>query len=284
MKKIAIITDSTSDLSKEMLEKYEIDVIPLHIRLGEEDYLDGANITPEELYAWADKHGETPKTSTISIPEAMDCIQAGLERAEKLIVFCISQQMSSCYSVMNIAVEELEMQDRVFVIDSKNLSTGIGLQILEAQTMIEKGMEAEEIAEQILNMQEKVRASFVVDTLTYLYRGGRCSGVAAMAGGALKLHPYISVAEGKMQPGKKYRGKMQKVILDYVEDLKPDLLNAKADNLFITHSGCEEEILEMVQEELKQLQYFKNIYVTRAGGVISSHCGPGTLGVLFIQK
>ncbi len=176
MKKIAIITDSTSDLSKEMLEKYEIDVIPLHIRLGEE------------------------------------------------------------------------------------------------------------IAEQILNMQEKVRASFVVDTLTYLHRGGRCSGVAAMAGGALKLHPYISVAEGKMQPGKKYRGKMQKVILDYVEDLKPDLLNAKADNLFITHSGCEEEILEMVQEELKQLQYFKNIYVTRAGGVISSHCGPGTLGVLFIQK
>ena len=172
--------------------------------------------------------------------------------------------------------------DKVFVVDSKNLSTGIALQIIEASILAEQGMDAKDIVDYIQTIRPRVRASFVVDTLTYLHRGGRCSGLAALAGGALKLHPLISVVDGKMLPGKKYRGKMDRVIIDYVKDLEADLLKAKADRVFITHSGCEDEVIEAVKAQLTSLGYFREILVTRAGSVITSHCGPGTLGVLFI--
>ncbi len=283
MKKIKITTDSTSDLSQELLQKYQIDVVPLHIHLGEQEYLDGVNITPDQIYNWSDAHKETPRTSTVSMGEALDFIEKALREAEKVICFCISQEMSSCYSVLNMAVEDMEVRDKVFIIDSRNLSTGIGLQILEAVRLAEAGMEAEEIVQCILKIQPFVRASFVVDTLTYLHRGGRCSGVAVMAGSALKLHPYIAVSDGKMQPGKKYRGKMSKVLSDYVTDLMPQLQNAKKEDVFITHSGCDDSTIQAVKEQIEKLDYFENIHITRAGSVISSHCGPGTLGVLFIQ-
>ena len=136
----------------------------------------------------------------------------------------------------------------------------------------------------IEELKSRVKASFVVDTLTYLHRGGRCSGVAALAGSALKLHPKIVVEDGAMKPDKKYRGKMKKVILDYTKEMEPQFLAAKKDRVFITHSGCETEVLGSVQEYLDSLHYFDEILVTRAGGVISSHCGPGTLGVLFIEN
>jgi len=143
-------------------------------------------------------------------------------------------------------------------------------------------MAVKDIVDYIEQTKPRVRASFVVDTLTYLHRGGRCSGLAALAGGALKLHPLISVVDGKMQPGKKYRGKMNRVIIDYVKDMEEDLKRAKADRVFITHSGCEEEVIDAVKAELTSLGHFKEILITRAGSVITSHCGPGTLGVLFI--
>ena len=142
-----------------------------------------------------------------------------------------------------------------------------------------EGMKIKEVIEKLI---PRVRASFVVDTLTYLHRGGRCSGLAALAGGALKLHPLISVIDGKMLPGKKYRGKMNRVIIDYVKDMEDDLKRAKTDRVFITHSGCEEEIIEAVKTELTALERFEEILVTRAGSVVTSHCGPGTLGVLFV--
>lgn len=148
--------------------------------------------------------------------------------------------------------------------------------------MAGKGMSAADIEKNILELRPRVRASFVVDTLTYLHRGGRCSGLAAMAGGVLKLHPRIEVNNGKMNPGKKYRGRMKNVVLDYVKDMEEDLKKAKKDRVFITHSGCDKEIVDAVREYLKQLDIFDEIYETRAGGVISSHCGLGTLGVLFI--
>lgn len=282
MKTVSIIADSTCDLSKELLEKYQIDTFPLHIHLGEKEYLDGVNITPEDLYQWSDQNKATPKTSTISPAEAQDYLEKQLANAQEVICFCISDDMSACSSVMNMAAQELEMENRVFVVNSANLSTGIGLQVIEAAIMAEQGMKAAEIVEKIKEIQPLVRASFVVDTLTYLYRGGRCSGLAAMAGSTFKLHPYISVVNGKMQPGKKYRGKMDKVICDYVDDLKPALLNAHPERVFITHSGCEDAIIDKVKTKLQELNHFDEILVTRAGSVISSHCGPGTLGVLFI--
>ncbi|MBE5927970.1 MAG: DegV family protein [Lachnospiraceae bacterium] len=282
MRTVAIISDSTCDLSAELLEKYKITTFPLHIHLGEDEYSDGVNITPEQIYEWSDANKATPKTSALSPFEAKECLEKQLLTHKEVICFCISEDMSSCASVMRMAANELEAEERVFVIDSRNLSTGIGLQIIEAAILAEQGKTAQEIKEHILSLQPFVRASFVVDTLTYLYRGGRCSGVAAFAGSTLKLHPYISVVDGKMQPGKKYRGKMDKVIREYVEDLKNELKTANKERVFITHSGCEQSIIDMVRNQLEEMGWFEEILITRAGSVITSHCGPGTLGVLFI--
>ena len=284
MKKVSIITDSTSDLSKELLAQYDITVFPLHIHLGEKEYADGIDITPEEIYQWSEETKETPKTSALSLYDAKEYIKNALAKSEEVICFCISEQMSSCCSVMHMAKMELEVEDKVFVVDSKNLSTGIGLQILEAAKLAKAGLGAAEIVEKIEEMQPKVRSSFVVDSLTFLHRGGRCSGVAALAGNTLKLHPCIFVLDGKMQAGKKYRGKMDKVLLNYVEDIKPELAAAKKDHVFITHSGCDVELIETIKKELEALNYFENIHVTQAGGVIASHCGPGTMGVLYVAE
>ena len=284
MKKVSILTDSTSDLSKELLEKYDISVFPLHIHLGEKEFADGVDITPDEIYRWSEETKETPKTSALSLFDAKEYVKKALEKSEEVLVFCISEEMSSCCSVMHMAVAELEAEEKVFVVDSKNLSTGIGLQILEAAELANQGLGAKEIVERIKEMQPYVRASFVVDSLTFLHRGGRCSSVAALAGNTLKLHPYIFVLDGKMQAGKKYRGKMDKVILNYVNDLEEELRTAKKDHVFITHSGCESALIEAVKKEVESLNYFEQIHVTRAGGVVASHCGPGTLGVLYVAQ
>jgi len=156
--------------------------------------------------------------------------------------------------------------------------------VIEAAIMAKAGLSGAQIAENIGRIKPLVRASFVVDTLTYLHRGGRCSGAAALVGSTLKLHPRIAVENGKMSPGKKYRGRMSRAIMDYVRDMEADLMTAKKDRVFITHSGCEEQDIEAVREYLQGLNRFDEILVTRAGSVISSHCGPGTLGVLFIAN
>ena len=282
MRKVSVISDSTSDLSKDLLERYQVRTFPLHIHLGDEEFSDGIDITPDQIYAWSDANKATPKTSVMSPVEARTYLEKELETYEEVVCFCISEEMSSSASVMRMAAADLEAEDKVFVIDSRNLSTGIGLQIIEAVLLAEQGKSAKEIVEAIQNLQKDVRASFVVDTLTYLYRGGRCSGLAALAGSTLKLHPCISVTEGKMHAGKKYRGKIDKVILEYVEDLMPELKNACPDRVFITHSGCDQTIIDAVKEKLEAMGHFKEVLVTRAGSVITSHCGPGTLGVLFI--
>ncbi len=281
---VKILSDSTCDLSKELVEGYDIEILPLHVLLAEEDYLDGVTIGPDRIYQWSDANKTTPKTSAPSMVEAQEFFQKWLGEDNELICFSISQQMSATCNVMKMAAEELEMEDRIFVVDSANLSTGVGLLVLQAADMAQKGMVAKDIVERIEALKPYVRASFVVDTLTYLYRGGRCSGVAALAGGALKLHPKIVVEGGAMSPTKKYRGKMQAVIMNYVTDMEEQLRNAMPERVFITHSGCDAEIVEEVTTYLRGLDIFDEILVTRAGGVVSSHCGPGTLGILFIEK
>ena len=284
MRNVAIISDSTSDLSKELLERYGVTTFPLHIHLGDEEFSDGINVTPEQIYKWSDANKATPKTSALSPYEARGCLEQQLATSKEVICFCVSEEMSSCANVMRMAAAELEAENRVYVVDSQNLSTGIGLQIIEAANMAEQGKSAQEIVYYVMRIQPFIRASFVVDTLTYLHRGGRCSGLTALAGSTLKLHPCISVIDGKMQAGKKYRGRMDKAIKEYVADLKPELSNARQERVFITHSGCEQSIIEAVWQELNGMNYFKEILGTRAGSVITSHCGPGTLGVLFIAK
>ena len=280
---IRIISDSTCDLSKELIEKYNIEILPLHIHLGEDEYLDGVTITPDEIYEWSDANNTTPKTAAISIGEAVDAFEPIVKNGDEIIAFSISQGMSATCSVLRLAASELEAEDSIHVIDSANLSTGIGLLVIEAAIMAGEGKSAAEIVSRIEELKPRVSASFVVDTLTYLHRGGRCSGVAALAGGMLQLHPKIVVENGKMDAHKKYRGKMRAVFKSYVKDMEADLTNARKNRVFITHSGCEEEIISDMKNYLEELNIFDEILITRAGSVISSHCGPGTLGVLFIR-
>ena len=281
---IRIISDSTCDLSKELIEKYNIAILPLHIHLGEEEYQDGLTITPDEIYAWSDANNTTPKTSASSMIEVIDTFQPYVDNGDEVICFSISSSMSANHNVMRLAVEDMEAEDKIHIIDSANLSTGIGLLVIEAAIMAQEGKSATEIVARIEELKPLVSASFVVDTLTYLHRGGRCSSVAALAGGVLKLHPKIVVDGGKMDASKKYRGKINSVIMSYAKDMEEELKNAKKDRVFVTHSGCEQAILDEVYEYLKSLGHFDEILITRAGSVISSHCGPGTLGVLFIRQ
>ena len=281
---VKIIADSTCDLSKELLEKYEISILPLHIVLGDKEYKDGLEILPDEIYAWSDANKEAPKTSAASISDAMELFESNLKNHDEIVCFSISGQMSTTVNVMRMAAEELDAEDKIHIIDSENLSTGGGLLVIEAAIMASAGKSGEEIVNTIEQLKPQVRASFIVDTLTFLHRGGRCSGVAALAGGALKLHPKIVVENGGMKPDKKYRGKMSSAILTYAKELEPQLKDAKTDRIFITHSGCTDEIIQNIYDFVKELNLFDEILITRAGGVISSHCGPGTLGVLFIAN
>lgn len=280
---VRIIADSTCDLSRELLEKHNVAILPLHILLGEEEYEDGKDIKPEEIYRWSDEHGTTPGTSAPSLESALKLYREVYVEGDELVCFSISGQMSTSENVMRLAAEEMGIADQVTVIDSENLSTGIGHLVVEAAIMAKEGKSAGEIADRMKILKPLVRASFVVDTLMYLHRGGRCSGLAAMLGGTLRLHPMIVVENGKMHSSKKYRGSLPKVLMAYAKDLEPAMRKAKRDRVFITHSGCGQETVEMVREFLEKLGIFREILVTRAGGVISSHCGPGTLGILFIE-
>ena len=280
---VKILSDSTCDLSQELLDKYHINILPLHVLLGEKDHKDGIDITPDEIFQWSDVNKTTPKTAAPTIEDAVECMRPLLQDGSELLCFAISGSMSASLNVMRLAGEELEAQERVFPFDSQNLSTGIGLLVIEAACMVQEGMETKEIVQRLKELRPKVRSSFVVDTLTYLHRGGRCSGMAALAGGMLKLHPKIVVMEGKMDVSKKYRGSLPKVVKAYTQDLEEQLKKARPERVFITHSGCDPKIVKEVECYLRSLSVFQEILETRAQGVISSHCGPGTLGVLFIE-
>lgn len=277
---IKIISDSTCDLSKELIEQYNISIIPLCIVMGDKSYYDGLEVTPDEIYKWADANKTTPKTAAASFDFAGDVLKPHMEAGDDIIFIGIGEKLSTTCNVLRLLGKDADY-DKLHVIDSANLSTGIGLQILYAAKLIEEGKSAKEIVELIEARRDKVRASFVVETLTYLARGGRCSAVTALLGNALSLKPEIVVEDGAMKVAKKYRGKQASVILKYTKDMEEALKTADPSCIFITHSGCEQEIVDSVKEYLESLNRFENIYTTRAGGVISSHCGPGTLGVLF---
>lgn len=281
---VKIISDSTCDLSPELVAKYDIDILPLHILLGEDEFEDGKTITPEQIFKWADEHKTTPKTSAPSLEKAIELFRPYVEEKREIVCFSISSSMSTSGNVMRLAAEELEASALITVIDSANLSTGIGHLVIEAAIMAKNGKTAAEISAAMEELKPLVRASFIVDTLIYLYRGGRCNAVAAMAGSVLKLHPKIVVENGAMDASKKYRGKLATVILSYVKDMEEALKKARPDRVFITHSGCDTEIVNAVRSYLESLGVFQEILETRAGSVVSSHCGPGTLGVLFIAK
>ncbi len=280
---IKIVADSTCDLSVELIEKYDITIIPLNIVLDMRSYLDGVQITADEIYTWADRMNTTPKTAAPELGYIINTLQPFVDAGEDIIFFGISEDMSVTCNSVRLAAQEMSYE-KLWVVNSQNLSTGIGLQVLKAAELAQSGLGAEEIVKRMEDARGKVRASFVIDTLTYLHRGGRCSSVTALLGNALKLKPMICVKQGKMGVDKKYRGKQRAVVRNYAKDLEPQLLQADTRRVFITHSGIDQGIIDEMYDYLKSLKHFEEILITRAGGVISSHCGPNTLGILFSEK
>lgn len=280
---VRIFADSTCDLTEDLIQKYGITILPLCIVLDDKSYYDRTQITPDEIFAWAEANKRTPKTAAITFEYAEKMLRPCMEADEDVIFFGISEEMSTTCNVMRLAAKEYD-KGRVFVIDSQSLSTGIGLQVLRAAEMARQGKRAEDIVTEIETARSKVKASFVVDTLTYLARGGRCSGATALVANTLKLHPCINVIDGRMEVGKKYRGSMNKALLHYVREKEEELKKADDTQVFITHSGVASEIVEQIRDYLASLGHFHEILETTAGGVISSHCGPGTLGVLYYAE
>ena len=244
-------------------------------------YRDGVDITPDMIYAHHEKTGQLPKTSAINVVEDLEYFEELTKDGSAVIHFTISSSMSSTYNNACVAAQEFE---NVYVVDAKNLSTGSGLLVLAAAEMAQEGMEAQQIVEKLNDLADRVDASFVVDNLEYLAKGGRCSALAAFGANLLQLKPCISVKNGAMGVGKKYRGKFEKVLLTYVADRLADAEDICLDRVFVTHAGCDPKVVESVAEAVKNTLPFREILVTRAGCTVSSHCGANTLGVLFIRK
>ena len=280
-KQIIISSDSTCDLSKELVDRYQIRIQPMGISLGDQIYRDGVDITPDMIYAHHKKTGQLPKTSAINVVEDLEYFEELTKDGSAVIHFTISSSMSSTYNNACVAAQEFE---NVYVVDAKNLSTGSGLLVLAAAEMAQEGMEAQQIVEKLNDLADRVDASFVVDNLEYLVKGGRCSALAAFGANLLQLKPCISVKNGAMGVGKKYRGKFEKVLLTYVADRLADAEDICLDRVFVTHAGCDPKVVESVAEAVKNTLPFREILVTRAGCTVSSHCGANTLGVLFIRK
>lgn len=280
-KQIIISSDSTCDLSKELVDRYQIRIQPMGISLGDQIYRDGVDITPDMIYAHHEKTGQLPKTSAINVVEDLEYFEELTKDGSAVIHFTISSSMSSTYNNACVAAQEFE---NVYVVDAKNLSTGSGLLVLAAAEMAQEGMEAQQIVEKLNDLADRVDASFVVDNLEYLVKGGRCSALAAFGANLLQLKPCISVKNGAMGVGKKYRGKFEKILLTYVADRLADAEDICLDRVFVTHAGCDPKVVESVAEAVKNTLPFREILVTRAGCTVSSHCGANTLGVLFIRK
>ena len=280
-KQIIISSDSTCDLSKELVDRYQIRIQPMGISLGDQMYRDGVDITPDMIYAHHEKTGQLPKTSAINVVEDLEYFEELTKDGSAVIHFTISSSMSSTYNNACVAAQEFE---NVYVVDAKNLSTGSGLLVLAAAEMVQEGLEAQQIVEKLNDLEDRVDASFVVYNLEYLVKGGRCSALAAFGANLLQLKPCISVKNGAMGVGKKYRGKFEKVLLTYVADRLADAEDICLDRVFVTHAGCDPKVVESVAEAVKNTLPFREILVTRAGCTVSSHCGANTLGVLFIRK
>lgn len=279
--KVIITSDSTADLSPELRERYNIVTIPLSITLGEETHKDGVDITPDDIYEYQKKTGLFPKTAAINVDEAINFFKPFVDEGKTVIHFGISSEMSSSYNNCRLAAEEV---GNVYVIDNKNLSTGTGLLVLAAAQMAADGVSAEEIVAKINELVPCTDASFVIDDLDFLHKGGRCSAVAMFGANLLKLKPCIQVKDGKMDVAKKYRGKYSEVLKQYVNEKLSNPDDIITDRVFVTHSGCDPEIIDSVVSIVKESGIFKEVFLTRAGCTVSSHCGPNTLGVLFIRK
>ena len=278
--KIKITVDSTNDLTPELIEKYDITVMPLAVNMGAKLYRDMVDITPDDIYAHVNGGGAQPKTSAVNAAEYGEMFEKYLKEYDAIIHINISSEMSTCHNSARMAAEGLP----VYPIDSRNLSTGSALLALMACEKAAAGEDAEKIAEELRATVGKVDASFVVSRLDYLHKGGRCSAIAMLGANVLKLKPCIEVHDGKMGVAKKYRGNYNRCLDMYVKDRLTADANIDPKRIFITHSGVDQATIDQVRATVESCMKFDEILVTRAGCTVSSHCGDGTLGILYMHK
>lgn len=279
---IFISADSTCDLSPELLETFDVSLLPLYITMGEKTYRDGVNTSPEAMFSYVARTGELPKTAAVAVADYLSVFSAQRALGRDVIHVDISADMSACYQSACIAAKEVG--DNVYVVDSRNLSTGTGLLVLMARELARRGTPAERIAEELRSAAGRVEASFVVDTLTYLHKGGRCSAVAALGANLLSLKPCIEVKDGRMGVGKKYKGTLKRCLHDYIIDRLQGREDIDPHRIFITYSKIDPALPAYAREVIASIMHFDEVLLTDAGCTISGHCGPGTLGILFMRK
>lgn len=278
---IKITADSTCDLSQDILDDMDITLTPLHILVDDNTFRDGIDITPTDIFRYVDDEGKVCKTAAVNLYE-YECLFSELSsKYEAVIHINISTSFSSCYQNAVMAAEKF---DNIYVIDSRNLSSGSGHVVYEAALMAKSGESVESICDRLEELIPKVDASFVIDRMDYLYKGGRCSGIEAVGARMLQIKPCIEVIDGKMRVGKKYRGSFERALKSYVKDRLQDEENIDFSRVFITHPMCSSQTVDMVKELLRDYGRFEEIIETPAGCTVSSHCGPNTLGILYKRK
>lgn len=282
---IRIITDSTCDLSKELIEKYNIRVIPLHVSFPGDDteYLDGVNINSEQLYDLAKKLNVLPKTGAVNVVEFIKVFEEELAKGNEIFYVGIGSGLSSTYNNACIAREQFP-DSKIVVLDGQNLSTGTGLIVIKAARLAKEGKSLDEIKEICEKAVPLVSAKFCIDRLDYLYKGGRCSGMAMIAAHALKIHPVAKVINNKLVVYKKPRGKYENAVEVQIDEFMHDLDNIDKSCVFITHSGRMDGIEKQIYDKISPYLDKENLFITEAGCTISSHCGPKTIGILYILK
>ena len=278
--KIRITADSTCDLSPELIRKYNLGITPLSVIIDGQVFHDGVDVTPRDIFRASDA-GKAVRTAAVNTYEYREFFEEQLKTYDQVVHVCISSEFSTCYSD---ACEASAKMDNVFVVDSRNLSTGSGLLVLEGAEMAAKGMDGAQIADKLRERAGLVSASFVVRTVEYLRRGGRCSGMEALGAKMLHIRPSIVVADGKMHPGEKYRGRYEHYLKHYIEDTLADDSNIDFNRVFITHSPSEEGLVNFAIEKVKSYGLFREVLETMAGCTVCCHCGPDTLGILFMRK
>lgn len=279
---IQIVADSTCDLSPELIEKYHITILPLYVLLGDISYHDGIDITAADIFRYVDANGTLPKTAAVSISAFSDCFAKLLKNCDAILCITISAEFSSCFQNANLAAQNFE---QVAVLDSRNLSTGFGhivLQAAEHAAQFDSVYALQQYLAQ--NVVPKVDASFIIDRLEYLHKGGRCSAVAALGANMLKLKPCIEVRDGKMIVAKKYRGAFPTCVSQYVRERLANRAAIDDRRIFITHSLATPEAVAAAKDAIAQSGGFHEVLETYAGCTVSSHCGPNTLGVLYLRK
>ncbi len=283
MPKIRISADSTCDLSPELVKKYDIAITPLKITLGDTDYTDQIDITPQKIYDYVAETGVLPKTAAVSVGTYTDVFTELKKDCDEVVHFTISSEMSSCYQNAVLAAEEV---GGVYVVDSRNLSTGIGHLAIEAAIAAQDETKTgKDVFDYVSSLVDRVDVSFVINSVNYLYKGGRCSGVAAVGANLLKLKPLIEVHDGKMDMAGKYRGNMKDVVKKYITDrLTVPGAKFKRDRIFVTCTCTDYDLPNYAKEIVESLGLFDEVLITIAGSTITSHCGKDTLGILYINE